>query len=101
MSDFSVYSNIQKAIPQPSAAPPISGTKSEGPSFGNALKDAINQVNGLELDSQKEMDKFATDDTDLHSVMMALEKADVSFQLMMQVRNKIVSAYQDIMKTQV
>ena len=33
--------------------------------------------------------------------MMALEKADVSFQMMMQVRNKIVSAYQEIMKTQV
>jgi flagellar hook-basal body complex protein FliE len=47
------------------------------------------------------MDKFLTGDTDLHSVMMALEKADVSFQMMMQVRNKIVAAYQDIMKTQV
>jgi flagellar hook-basal body complex protein FliE len=47
------------------------------------------------------MDKFLNDDTDLHSVMMALEKADVSFQMMMQVRNKIVAAYQEIMKTQV
>jgi flagellar hook-basal body complex protein FliE len=37
---------------------------------------------------------------DLNSVMIAVEKADVSFQLMMQVRNKIVSAYQDIEKMQ-
>ena len=66
-----------------------------------ALQDAIQQVNGLELNSRKEVDQFLTGDTDLHSVMMALEKADVSFQLMMQVRNKIVSAYQEIMKTQV
>jgi len=100
MSDFSIYSNIQKAIPQPSAAP-AAGGKSEGSSFGNALQDAIKQVNGLEIDSQNQVDKFLTGDTDLHSVMMALEKADVSFQLMMQVRNKIVSAYQEIMKTQV
>ena len=100
MSDFSIYSNIQKAIPQPPAAPAASG-KSAGSSFGNALEDAIKQVNGLELDSRKEVDKFLNDDTDLHSVMMALEKADVSFQMMMQVRNKIVAAYQEIMKTQV
>jgi len=100
MSDFSVYSNIQKAIPQPSTAP-AAGAKSADGSFGSALEDAIKQVNGLEINSQKEMDKFLTEDTDLHSVMMALEKADVSFQMMMQVRNKIVSAYQEIMKTQV
>jgi len=100
MSDFSIYSNIQKAIPQQPAATPAS-TKPAGSSFGNALQDAIQQVNGLELNSRKEVDQFLTGDTDLHSVMMALEKADVSFQLMMQVRNKIVSAYQEIMKTQV
>ena len=99
MNDISVYNKIQKAIPQPSAAP--STGKSTGPSFGNMLEDAINQVNGLEVNSQTEMNKFMTDDTDLHSVMMALEKADVSFQIMMQVRNKIVSAYQEIMKSQV
>jgi flagellar hook-basal body complex protein FliE len=100
MNDFSIYSSTQKAIPQPSASPAAS-PKSAGSSFGNALEDAIKQVNGLEVNSQKEMDKFLTEDTDLHSVMMALEKADVSFQMMMQVRNKIVSAYQEIMKTQV
>jgi len=99
MNDISVYSNIQKALPQPSAAP--SGGKSEGGSFGNFLKDAINQVNNLEINSQNEVDKFLTQDTDLHTVVMALEKADISFQTMMQVRNKIVSAYQEIMKTQV
>jgi flagellar hook-basal body complex protein FliE len=37
---------------------------------------------------------------DMNSVMIAVEKADVSFQLMMQVRNKIVNAYQDISKMQ-
>ena len=100
MSDFSIHGNIQKAIPQPSAAP-AAGPKSAGSSFGSALEDAIKQVNGLEINSQKEMDKFLTEDTDLHSVMMALEKADVSFQMMMQVRNKIVAAYQEIMKSQV
>src|SRR5437763_13186160 len=99
MNNLSIYSNIPNAIPQPKAA--TSGEKPAGSSFGNILEDAIKQVNGLEADSQNEMNKFMSDDTDLHSVMMALEKADLSFQVMMQVRNKIVSAYQDIMKTQV
>lgn len=99
MSDFSVYNNIQKTFPQPSSSP--SGGKGEGGSFGNMLKDAISDVNNLETNSQTEMNKFLTQDTDLHSVMMALEKADISFQVMMQVRNKIVSAYQEIMKTQI
>jgi len=100
MSDFSIYSNIQKAIPHASST--SAGTpKPTGGSFGNVLQEAIQQVNGLEINSQTEVDKFLNDQTDLHSVMMALEKADVSFQMMMQVRNKIVSAYQEIMKTQV
>lgn len=102
MSDFSVYNNIQRTFPQP-AAPgkePMSGGEG-GDSFGTFLKDAINQVNDLEKNSNTELDKFMEDKTDLHSVMVALEKADLSFQVMMQVRNKIVAAYQEIMKTQV
>jgi len=99
MNNFSIYNNIQKSIPQPSASP--TAEKASGDSFGNVLKDAINQVNSLETNSQTEMNKFLSEETDIHAVMMALEKADISFQVMMQVRNKIVSAYQEIMKTQV
>jgi flagellar hook-basal body complex protein FliE len=40
------------------------------------------------------------DQQDIHQVMIAVEKADVAFQLMMQVRNKIVNAYQDVSKLQ-
>ena len=99
MSEFSVYNNIHRTFPQPNAA--ASGEKSKGGSFSNMLEDAIKQVNNLEADSKTEMNKFLNQDADLHSVMMALEKADISFQVMMQVRNKIVSAYQEIMKTQI
>jgi flagellar hook-basal body complex protein FliE len=38
---------------------------------------------------------------DIHNTMIAIEKADLTFQLMMQVRNKIISAYEDIMRMQV
>ena len=100
MADFSVYNNIQRAFPQPTPAAKDNAA-SGGGGFGNFLKDAIDQVNNLEKSSSGELQKFLDEKTDLHSVMIALEKADLSFQTMMQVRNKIVSAYQEIMKSQV
>ena len=100
MADFSVYNNIQRTFPQPTSTAK-EGAAAGGGGFGNFLKDAIDQVNNLEKSSSGELEKFLDEKTDLHSVMIALEKADLSFQTMMQVRNKIVSAYQEIMKSQV
>jgi flagellar hook-basal body complex protein FliE len=103
MSDFTVYNNIPRVMP---AAPATKGTgaatSGSGPSsFGNLLNEAVQQVNDVEKGSQGELQKFLSNESDLHSVMISLEKADLSFQVMMQVRNKIVSAYQEIMKAQV
>ena len=98
MSDFKVYNNIARMMPSP--AMPKSPAE-ETSSFGNMLNDAIRQVNDVEQSSQGELQKFLGNESDLHSVMIALEKADLSFQTMMQVRNKIVQAYQEIMKAQV
>ena len=96
MGDFKVYNDIPRMMPAPSA----SKTQAGG-SFGNLLKDAIQQVTDVEKTSQGELQKFLSNESDLHSVMISLEKADLSFQMMMQVRNKIVQAYQEIMKSQV
>jgi flagellar hook-basal body complex protein FliE len=98
VSDFKVYSDIPRMMPSPTAAKP---TATGGSSFGNMLNEAIQQVSDVEKSSQGELQKFLSNESDLHSVMIALEKADLSFQTMMQVRNKIVSAYQEIMKAQV
>ena len=100
MADLSVYNNIQRTFPKP-VTMPKEEKEGAGGGFGDFLKDAIDQVNNLETESSGQLEKFLDDKTDLHTVMMALEKADLSFQVMMQVRNKIVQAYQEIMKTQV
>jgi flagellar hook-basal body complex protein FliE len=98
MSDFKVYSNIPRMMPSPASPTQPAG----GPaSFSKLLNEAVQQVNDVEKGSQGELQKFLSNDSDLHSVMIALEKADLSFQVMMQVRNKIVQAYQEIMKSQV
>ena len=98
MSDFSVYNNIPRMIPSPTVS---TQTPSNPASFSKLLNEAVQQVNDVEKGSQGELQKFLSNESDLHSVMISLEKADLSFQVMMQVRNKIVSAYQEIMKSQV
>ena len=77
------------------------GGHGNGGGFLSSLKDAIAQVNEVQLDASQAVDKFVSGDSDnVHQMMMALQKADVSFQLMMQVRNKLVAAYEDIQRMQ-
>jgi flagellar hook-basal body complex protein FliE len=71
----------------------------EGGTFGDMLKNAISTVNDVQKQSDVEIQKLMTGETqDLHTTMIAVQKADLSFQMMMQVRNKIVQAYQEIMR---
>ncbi|MFZ1129696.1 MAG: flagellar hook-basal body complex protein FliE [Terriglobales bacterium] len=78
--------------------PSSSGT---GGGFGDTLKDAIRQVNDLSDNSDQKVTELVQGDRqDVHNVMIAVEKADIAFQLMMQVRNKIVNAYQEVSKLQ-
>jgi len=73
----------------------------EGLNFGNVLKDAVHSVDQVNDNAAAQVGNLLQGGNgDINSVMIAVEKADVSFQLMMQVRNKIVSAYQDIEKMQ-
>lgn len=104
MSDFKVYNDLSRIMPPPGLPKPAMPGPTAEPvedKFGKVLRDAIDQVNHLESNSQTELQRYMTQESDLHTVMLALEKADLSFQLMMQVRNKVVQAYQEIMRTQV
>lgn len=82
---------------------PTAPTGAEVPEggFASTLNSAISKVEQLHQDSQSEVsDMLAGNRQDIHNVMIAVEKADVAFQLMMQVRNKIVNAYQEVSKLQ-
>ncbi len=79
------------------------GMSSPGESggFGDVLKNAITQVSTLQTGAESQVNTLLQGgNADMSQVMISVEKADVAFQLMMQVRNKIVSAYQDIEKMQ-
>lgn len=73
-----------------------------GASFADTLNQAIGQVNQLQKSADKASADLATGRTDnVADVMIASEKADIALRLMMQVRNKVIDAYQEIMKMQV
>jgi len=73
-----------------------------GKSFADTLKDAVGSVNEAQKTADKSMQDLATGRTDnVADVMITTEKADIALKLMVQVRNKIIDAYQEVMKMQV
>ncbi|SPD72703.1 Flagellar hook-basal body complex protein FliE [uncultured Desulfobacterium sp.] len=82
----------------PSKIGSTQAVKDNGCSFYDSLKDAVGRVSELRQQADQSVQALATgEEKDIHNTMIALEKADVSFQLMLQVRNKIISAYETIM----
>jgi len=76
-------------------------SSSGGAGFREVLHDVVDEIHQLETQAQaKVAGVLEGNGTDVHSALIAVEKADLSFQLMMQVRNKIVSAYEEISRMQ-
>ncbi len=79
----------------------VLGDGDQSGGFSDVLKNAVSQVSDLQNNAQQQVGTLLQGgNADMSKVMISVEKADVAFQLMMQVRNKIVSAYQDIEKMQ-
>ena len=74
-----------------------------GADFAQILQNSIDQVNQTQQQAQGMAANFAAGggNANLHEVMISLQKANISFQEMVQVRNKLVSAYHDVMNMQV
>jgi flagellar hook-basal body complex protein FliE len=81
---------------------PKQGLQYDNKSFGQYLKDALMEVNRLEKQADNLTKKLAAgEDVDIHDVMIATEKANIALQLTIQVRNKAVEAYNEIMRMQI
>ncbi len=71
-------------------------------SFGETLTKVIKDVNALQNEAGKAVDKMVVGEAvDMHEVMIAVEKAKTSFDLLMEIRNKTIDAYREIMRIQV
>jgi flagellar hook-basal body complex protein FliE len=80
---------------QPKSEPKDSGE------FMEVLKDSLEEVSRLQKEADQTVQGFVTQGTgNIHDVFLAMEKADVSFRLVMRVRDKLLDAYQEIMRTQ-
>ena len=78
------------------------GQEVSGSSFANTLKGFVEDVNRLQNESGEMVNKLLTGEIkDVHDVMVALQKAGTSFELMMEVRNKMIDAYREVMRMQV
>ena len=74
----------------------------EGPTFGESIKNAISEVNNLQTEADTVASKLAAGDAiEIHQAMIAMQKASTALQFTIQVRNKIIEAYQEIMRMQV
>ncbi len=76
-------------------------TNESGQDFASLLKAGVDDVNKLQKTSEKAMSDIATGQVkDLHQAAIAIDKAEMSMKLMLEVRNKAVSAYKEILRTQ-
>jgi len=72
------------------------------PSFAETLTESIKQVDSLQKEADQAIEKLVSGESqNVHGAMLAVNKADLAFQMTMQVRNKIVEAYQEVMRMQV
>ncbi len=70
--------------------------------FGEFLQDSISQVNNLQVEANTAMEKIASGESqNLHETLLAVEKADIAFKTMNQVRSKVIDAYKEIMRMQI
>lgn len=103
----SIKSQAQVFKPENTMADAVQGKKpleplhsaKETSDFGDLLSQAVNKVNDLQKNSNNLATQYqqGVDGVDITDVMIASQKASVSFQSMLQVRNKVVEAYRDVM----
>lgn len=99
-------------IPQLSPLSPLSGPSKTGAgsgnpgaeggvAFGDLLKQALQEVNQASAQAEDEARNLMTGESaDMHTAMLAVQKADLSFQMMMAVRSKLIDAYREVMRMQ-
>ncbi len=94
-------SSIRPPAAIPDLTPAAGAASKTGGGFGSVLADAIGRVDQVQQNSQSSIDKFLSgEDEEVHKVALATQEAALSFDLFLQVRNKVVSAYQEVMRMQ-
>ena len=76
--------------------------KSEGASFGSLLENLVKETDSMQKEASTATDSLIKGESDnVHEVLLAMNKADLSFKMMLEVRNKLLDAYHEVMRMQV
>ena len=93
---------LQKSTATAAAAPSAKTAASGGAGFSNFIERAIGEVDSKLQAAEGEKTKVLTGETNnLHQAVIAMQEANVAFSLMVEVRNKLVEGYQELMRMQV
>ncbi len=97
MKDITLLNHISSL-----ADPSSKQTNNVGSGFTDILKDVVAETSKEQIASDKAIEKLNTGEAkNIHEVMISMEKADISMRLLVQMRNKIVDAYKEVMRMQV
>jgi flagellar hook-basal body complex protein FliE len=96
-------------VPVNLSLPPVAGVAPIAPSvspagdaFGAAFAEAVSKVQGFQANAQASINRFLSGEgEELHQVALKTQQADMAFELFTQVRNKVVAAYQEVLRMQV
>jgi flagellar hook-basal body complex protein FliE len=98
MEQINSIGPLQNKI-EKSSQPSIQTQKTGVPSFKETLKTFMKDVNEMQLKADESINKMVAGEiTDVHQVMTAVEEASTAFNMMMEIRNKVMDAYQEILR---
>lgn len=86
---------IGEALPAPSGA---AGADAGGPSFADALKGAVEDANAKSVEAERQVRALVTGEGSVHEAMIAMQDASVAMEMVLAVRNKVLEAYQEVMR---
>ncbi len=95
MADLRIQHNMQPGLYQGDRK-----TRTNSQGFGDVIKQAIKRVSDMQLRADQSVEQLLKGETGIHETMIALQKADISFRLLLQVRNKVMDAYREVMRMQ-
>jgi flagellar hook-basal body complex protein FliE len=98
MTDFKILSDFKPLGAALNIKKPNPGSNEVKP-FGELLKASVNEVNRLQLEADRSIEGLVSgQNKDIHGTMIAISKADLAFRMTISVRNKMIEAYQEIMR---
>ncbi|MBW1676979.1 MAG: flagellar hook-basal body complex protein FliE [Deltaproteobacteria bacterium] len=95
MADLRIQGNMQPGLYQGHRK-----TRTNSQGFGDVIKQAIKRVSDMQLRADQSVEQLLKGETGIHETMIALQKAGISFRLLLQARNKVMDAYREVMRMQ-